>query len=268
MNVLDSFKLDGKVAIITGGARHLGHDMAEALAEAGCNLAITSRDLGRAKAAAESLSDRFGVDVLPVALDVTDFSAVQAVVERVFSWKGRIDVLINNAGGGGGGASIPTDFFERPVEAIEALIAANLLGTIYCSKTAGKHMADSGSGKIINIASIAGLVGRDRGMYERTGLSGQPVDYAAAKAGIIGFTRDLAAYLAPRGVCVNAISPGGFERGQPREFVEAYSERTALGRMGRDGVDIKSAALFLASPASDYITGENLVVDGGFTIWH
>jgi NAD(P)-dependent dehydrogenase (short-subunit alcohol dehydrogenase family) len=96
----------------------------------------------------------------------------------------------------------------------------------------------------------------------------QPVDYAAAKAGVIGLTRDLAAFLAPYRIYVNSISPGGFERGQPAGFIRDYSERTALGRMGQDGIDIKGAVLFLASAASDYITGQNLVVDGGFSIWH
>lgn len=100
-------------------------------------------------------------------------------------------------------------------------------------------------------------------------MKGQPVDYAAAKAGVIGLTRDLAGLLSPRGVHVNAISPGGFARENlPAGFIKDYSDRTPLGRMGRDGVDLKGAALFLASPASDYITGHNLVVDGGFSIWH
>jgi len=128
-------------------------------------------------------------------------------------------------------------------------------------------MAQQHSGKIINVASVAGLVGRDRRMYDRNGMNQQPVDYAAAKAGVIGMTRDLAAVLAPYGVCVNSISPGGFERGQPEGFVRDYADRTPLGRMGRDGIDIKAAALFLASSASDYITGHNLVVDGGFSTW-
>ena len=131
-------------------------------------------------------------------------------------------------------------------------------------------MIEQKAGKIINIASIAGIVGRDRRMYQRTGLRQQPVDYAAAKAAVIGMTRDLAAVFAPYGVLVNAISPGGFhgpDRPLPEEFAKAYSDRTPLGRMGRDGIDLKGAALFLASAASDYVTGQNLVVDGGFTIW-
>ena len=111
------------------------------------------------------------------------------------------------------------------------------------------------------------MLGRNRKMYSNTGMDGQPVDYAAAKAGVIGMTRDLAGFLSPMGVRVNCISPGGFERGQPKAFIEAYSDSTPMGRMGRDGVDMKGTVLFLASSASDYITGQNIVVDGGFSIW-
>ena len=266
MKVMDSFRLDGQVALVTGGARTLGYDMAEALAEAGCNLVITSREQAQAESAAQKLKAACGVDVLPLALDVRVFDQVAAVVRQAQQWKGRIDVLINNAGGGAGPG--PRHLFERDPADIVTLIHTNLIGTIYCCKEVGKVMAQQKRGKIINIASIAGLVGRDRKMYDRTGLPQQPVDYAAAKAGVIGLTRDLAALLAPHGVYVNAISPGGFERGQPAAFIAAYSERTAIGRMGRDGIDLKAAALFLASSASDYVTGENLVVDGGFSMWH
>lgn len=265
MKVLDTFRLDGQVALVTGGARTLGYDMAEALAETGCHLAITSREQAHADAAAKKLHAAWGVDVLPLALDVRDPALVAAAVQKVAQWKGRIDVLINNAGGGVGKG--PYHLFERDPNDIVNMIHTNLLGTMWCCKEVGKIMVEQKRGKIINIASIAGMVGRDRAMYDRTGLGQQPVDYAAAKAGVIGLTRDLAALLAPH-VCVNAISPGGFERGQPRAFIEAYSERTALGRMGRDGIDLKGAALFLASSASDYVTGVNLLVDGGFVIWH
>jgi NAD(P)-dependent dehydrogenase (short-subunit alcohol dehydrogenase family) len=129
-------------------------------------------------------------------------------------------------------------------------------------------MAEQGSGKIINIASMAGLIGRDRRLYERSKMNGQPVDYAAAKAGVIGLTRDLAGALSPLGVHVNAISPGGFAKGDlPERFTREFADRTMLGRWGRMGIDIKGPALFLASAASDYVTGHNLVVDGGFSLW-
>ena len=149
---------------------------------------------------------------------------------------------------------------------IAALIETNLTGMIYCCREFGRAMADRHTGKIINLASVAGVVGRDRRIYQRSGMNGQPVDYAASKAGVIGLTRDLAAMLAPLGVHVNSISPGGFARGQPETFIDNYSDRTPLGRMGRDGIDLKGAILFLAAPASDYVTGHNLVVDGGFSI--
>lgn len=205
------------------------------------------------------------MEVLPLPLDVRDHGQVAEMAARAAAWKGRLDILINNAGGGSGRG--PCALFERLPEDVIGLIGTNLIGTLFCCQEVGRVMAQQGYGKIVNIASMAGLVGRDRRMYERSGLNQQPVDYAAAKAGVIGVTRDLAAVLAPYGVYVNSISPGGFERGQPEAFVNAYSDRTPLGRMGRDGVDIKAAALFLASSASDYVTGHNLVVDGGFSIW-
>lgn len=263
--VMESFRLDGKVALITGGARTLGRDMAEALAEAGSHLVITSRELGSAETTAEELRRTYGVDVLPLALDVREHAQVAAAAERAAQWKGRVDVLVNNAGGGSGKG--PCGLFDRLPEDVVNLIGTNLIGALFCCREVGRVMAEQRHGKIVNIASMAGLVGRDRRMYERSGLNQQPVDYAAAKAGIIGMTRDLAAVLAPYGVYVNSISPGGFERGQPEAFVRAYSDRTPLGRMGRDGIDIKAAALFLATSASDYVTGHNLVVDGGFTTW-
>ena len=129
-------------------------------------------------------------------------------------------------------------------------------------------MKEQKSGKIINMGSIAGMVGRDRRMYYRANKMEQPVDYAAAKGGVIALTRDLAAVMAPYGVCVNCISPGGFDKGElPPEFVQFYSDRTPLGHMGRLGVDLNGAALFLATSASDYVTGINLAVDGGFSSW-
>jgi NAD(P)-dependent dehydrogenase (short-subunit alcohol dehydrogenase family) len=264
---LEMFRLEGRVAVVTGGARNLGYDMAEILAEAGCHLAITSRNAENAETAARKLQERFGRDTFSRSLDVRGFAQVEAFAQAVYAWKGHVDVLVNNAGGTM--ARSPGHLFSRAPEDMVELIAVNLIGTMFCCKAFGKIMADQGHGKIINIASIAGLVGRDRRMYQRNSMSGQPVEYAAAKAGIIGLTRDLAGLLSPLGVHVNAISPGGFgPRELPPGFVKDYCDRTPLGRMGRDGVDLKGAALYLASPASDYVTGHNLVVDGGFTLWH
>lgn len=265
-SVFDLFRLNGTVALIVGGARNLGYDMAAALAEAGSDLVITSRTILSATRAAEALANAFKIEVLPLALDHRRHEDVATVVNRAKEWKGRIDILVNNAGGGSGRS--PAHLFTRDPREVEDLIAVNLTGVLHCCQAVGRIMAEQRQGKIISIASIAALVGRDRRVYERNGLKGQPIDYAAAKAGILGMTRDLAGLLSPFGVCVNAISPGGFEReDMPRGFVQDYSERTPLGRMGRDGVDLKGAALFLASRASDYVTGHNLVVDGGFSLW-
>jgi NAD(P)-dependent dehydrogenase (short-subunit alcohol dehydrogenase family) len=270
MNVIDMFRLNGKVALITGGARHLGNDMANALAEAGADLVITSRTLSSAEASAEKLNKEHGVEVLPLELDQSKHENVSQAVAKAHAWKGHIDILINNAGGGGGSGSGPAHLFKRDPKEAEDLIIINLIGALHCCQEVAKLMAEQKSGKIINIASIAGIVGRDRRMYERLNMNGQPVDYAAAKGGVMGMTLDLAGLLSPMGICVNAISPGGFTgptRGMSDEFTKAYSDRTPTGHMGRDEIDIKGAALFLASPASDYVTGQNLVVDGGFSIW-
>jgi NAD(P)-dependent dehydrogenase (short-subunit alcohol dehydrogenase family) len=260
------FDLSGKIALVTGGARHLGFDAASILAAAGCAVAITSRRMDSARQTAERLCKAHGGEQLPLQLDQTRFEEVERAVADVHAWKGRIDILVNNAGGGGASPNVAR-LTERDPKDIDYLIALNLTGVLYCCRQVGRIMADQGSGKIINIASMAGMIGRDRRMYARSGMNGQPVDYAAAKAGVIGLTRDLAGFLSPKGVYVNAISPGGFARGFPGTFEQDYSDRTPLGRMGRDGIDLKGAVLFLASPASDYITGHNLVVDGGFTLW-
>lgn len=266
ITIREMFDLTDQVAVITGGARHLGYDMADVLAEAGCHLVITSRQAAQAEAAAEQLRATRQRDVLPLAVDVTHPAQVKALAEKALAFKGRVDILINNAGGSPGPGS---SLFGRKPEEIQELIAVNLLGTLYCCQEFGRIMVNQRRGKIINIASVAGLIGRDRRMYERVGMRGQPVDYAAAKGGIIGLTRDVAAVLAPHGVYVNCISPGGFARENlSPDFVKAYSDRTPLGRMGQQGsADLKGATLFLASRASDYVVGHNLVVDGGFSIW-
>ncbi len=264
--ITEMFNLTGKVALITGGARHLGFDMADVLAEAGCDVVITSRQLGHAEVAAEKLRGSRGRDILPMALDVSDPAQVKAMAQQAEAWKGHVDILINNSGGSPGPGP---DLFDRKPEEIRELISVNLLGTMFCAQEVGRIMVKQGWGKIINIASVAAMLGRDRRMYHRLKMRGQPVDYTAAKAGIVGVTRDLAAVLSPQGIHVNSISPGGFDRENlSPDFVKAYSDRTPLGRMGREGsADLRGAALFLASPASDYVTGHNLVVDGGFSIW-
>ncbi len=266
-SVFNLFSLTDHVAIVTGAHSWLGFDMACALADAGCNIVVTSRDLKRATFTAKKLKEKFPlIDTMGVELDQRSSDSCLKMVEKSASWKGRLDILINNAGGGVGGSE--GNIFERTPEDSENLLNINLVGVLHCCREAARVMKDRKKGVIINIASIAGLVGRDRHLYEDSMMKSQPVDYAAAKAGVIGLSRDLAASLGRFGIRVNSISPGGFDKGLlPERFTNEYADRTMLGRWGQMGVDLKGAALFLASEASAYVTGHNLVVDGGFSIF-
>lgn len=260
------FDLTGKVALITGSARGLGRDMAETLAKNGASIIITSREEEKAVCAAEEIHQKYGVNTFGARLDVTDIADIERLYQLVSDKFQKVDILINNAGGGSGASK--GNLFERNVEDIVSLINTNLVGVIFMCKIFGKGMIDNKGGKIINIGSIAGIVGRDRSIYHHAGMNEQPVDYAAAKGGIIALTRDLAGLMSPYGVQVNCISPGGFRSANLSDcFNDEYSQKTMLGRMGTYNRDLNGAALFLSSQASDYITGHNLVVDGGFSVW-
>lgn len=256
------FDLTGKSALVTGGASGLGRDVASALAVRGARVAITSRSEASAQAAAGELELLTGGKFSGYSLDLTAPESLEQCHRQIQDSFGDITILVNNAGGTP--AEPRRNFLERPAEAVREMLEINVLGLMEMSRLFAIGMAERGYGKIINIASVAALVGRDRRLYARTGLPPQPVDYAAAKGAVVALTRDMAAALAPQGVRVNAISPGGFERRQPKAFIDGYSELTALGHMGQSPFDLAGAAIFLASPASDYVTGENLVVDGGF----
>lgn len=265
-SVFEMMKLDGKVAVVTGGHAWLGYDMVCALAEAGANIIITSRNAESIQHVTEEIAKNYGVKTLALGMDQRNYHEVEKMAETASRWMGHIDVLINNAGGGSGASE--GNLFQRETESVRNMIDINLIGLIYCCKAVGNYMMEQKTGKIINVGSIAAIVGRNRDMYRKTNKMEQPVDYAAAKSGVLGVTRDLAALMSPQGICVNAIFPGGFDKGDlPEEFVKAYASETPLGRMGRMGADIKGVALLLASSASDYITGQNIVVDGGFSIW-
>ncbi len=240
--------------------------MASALTEFGCAIAITSRTLAQAEDATSQIRNEYSVDTFALELDQYEYSSVKVMTKAALAWKGRVNIFINNAGGGS--SACEGNLFKQSPDDIASMIETNLIGVLYCYKELGRNMIKFGPGKIINIASIAGIVGRDRSMYRKTGKMEQPVDYAAAKGGIISMTGGLAGFMLLQGVCSNSISLGGFDKGDlPPEFVRVYSKETMLGCMGRLGSDTKGAALFLTSPASDYVTGHNLVVDGDFSVW-
>jgi NAD(P)-dependent dehydrogenase (short-subunit alcohol dehydrogenase family) len=264
--VWDLFRLKESVAIVTGGAGKLGGQMADALAEAGAHIVVASRNLDKCRAKAEALSAAHA-EAWPVAVDVTNEDSVRRMVDAVMQRFGRIDVLVNNAY-----SAKAKPFEQMSAEEFESASRGALTSTFLCSQAVAPAMRAQRGGAIVNIASIYGLVSPDHRIYGRSGLN-NPCNYGPAKAGVIQFTRWLAAYLAPDGIRVNAITPGGFYNPQFRErldyedvFVANYQHKTPLGRMGNE-TDLKGAVVFLSSAASEYVTGQNIVVDGGWTIW-
>jgi NAD(P)-dependent dehydrogenase (short-subunit alcohol dehydrogenase family) len=265
--IQELFDLTGQVALVTGGARNLGYDMATALAEAGANVAITSRTLPAAQSSARLISEGTGRRTAGFACDVRLEEQVAAVVEAVLFEFGRIDILINNAGNV---VSTPENnpLERRPVAEWDLTVDVNMKGTFLCSKhVVGKAMKPARRGVIINISSIAGIIGTDRRRYTGLDMGGVTIDYVASKGGVISMTREMAVTLAQYNIRVNCISPGGFWRGHSETFTRQYSNQVPLGRMGQDGKEMKGAVVFLASEASSYVTGINLPVDGGISAW-
>lgn len=273
--ITELFSLKGKVALITGGCAGLGAQAAEALAEAGAAVVITSRTAEKAQKAAADLAERTGAITAGIALDVTSEDNWAQAVKSVCEAFGGLNILVNNAGGRrvtetGFTANMDAAalFLEgRSVADWQYTLDTNLTGVFLGCRAVAPIMKAAGRGKIINLASIDGIRGRDLRIYEGTGLSPTVPDYLASKAAVINLTKGIAVALAPYGICVNSIAPGGFQRGQGEAFVRNYSDCVPLGRMGNDMTDLKGAFLFCASAASDYMVGHNLVIDGGFTAW-
>lgn len=261
MNVMELFRLDGKVALVTGGAGIYGTHISDALAEAGATVIIAARTLEKCEEKAQQLRDA-GYKADAFRLDLTQEESVLALRDAIWDKYGKLDVLFNNSV-----ARVPDcpPFEKMTVKQWEDVMRVNSTGLFLACRTFGWAMVEQGSGSIVNIASIYGVVGPDFGIYGDTGMV-NPADYSFAKGGMINFTRYLATYFAPK-VRVNSISPGGYgTENQPHEFVKNYCARTPLGRLaGPD--DIKGPAVFLASDASQYVTGVNLMVDGGWTAW-
>ena len=253
MHVNELFSLKGKVAIVTGGGRGLGEQIAEGFAEAGANVVVCSRKLEACEEVSHKLKN-LGVESLALKCDITNPEEVKNVVQQTLEKFGRIDILVNNSGASWGA---PAE--EMPLEAWQKVINVNVTGTFLMSQAAGKVMLEQGSGKIINIASVAGLKGSNPKYMDAIG-------YNASKGAVITFTKDLAAKWGPRGIYVNAIAPGFFPTKMSKGLLEkggqGILEGTPLRKFGSDS-DLKGVAVFLAAPASDYITGDTVVVDGG-----
>jgi NAD(P)-dependent dehydrogenase (short-subunit alcohol dehydrogenase family) len=257
MNVRELFDLSGRTALVTGGYGIYGAPISEALAEAGAHVVIASRSLDSCEAMTKILTER-GLAASAEQYDQSDPGSILALRDRLLQRFGEIPILINNSVGRS------MRGFEDSVEAWEASMRVNATGLFTISRAFLEPMVAAGRGSIVNIGSIQSIVAPDFGNYAGTNMS-TPPDYHFHKHGMVGLTRYLAAWGGPKGVRVNAILPGGFQTDQHREpFISQYCRRVFLGRMARHD-DIKGAVVFLASDASAYVTGQNLVVDGGYT---
>jgi len=269
------FELSDRVAIITGGAGFLGREHAAAIASAGGTVVLADISGERVQQAARDHSRNFSTPVWGAELDITDHSAVCSFRDQVLQRFGCVDILINNAANNpkveeGTGAKW-TRMESFSLAQWEADIAVGLTGAFVCSQVLGTEMASRRRGVILNVASHFALIAPDQRIYRKANTPEdqqpvKPVTYSVVKAALLGLTRYLATYWADAGIRVNALSPGGVFNEQPEDFVQQISQRIPLGRMAQPD-EYRGAVLFLCSDASSYMTGANLIVDGGRTCW-
>ena len=271
------FELTGRVAVITGGAGLLGVQHAEAIAEMGGIPVLLDRRGEAAVACAKKIAGRYRVKALGLGADVTQLQAVSDALTKTLAAFGRVDILINNAAHNPtvdekGRVGTPWSRLERmPLDVWSADLAVGLTGTFLCSQVIGSEMARRGRGVILNIASDLSVIAPDQRIYRQPELPDdqqpvKPVSYAVVKAGLLGLTRYLATYWAAQGVRVNTLSPGGVSSDQDAGFVDRLSNLIPMGRMAHPD-EYKAAVIFLISDASSYMTGANLVMDGGRSCW-
>jgi NAD(P)-dependent dehydrogenase (short-subunit alcohol dehydrogenase family) len=255
MHVKELLSLQGKIILVTGGAGKYGRCLVEGLAEADGSVITASRDLEAGQKLAHELKAG-GLDVYAMRVDQADHDSVLLLKEQIRERFGKLDVFVNNA------VSRPMAGYNDAIENFAASMRVNATGMMDILREMADLIAESGGGSIINISSMMGMSGPDLSNYEGTDMGDLPPDYFFHRAGIINITRYLARVLADRKIRVNCISPGGLFDDQPQRFVENYSRKVPAGRMANPD-DIKGLAVLLASDASAYINGENILMDGG-----
>jgi len=275
MTIQEKFDLTGRVAIVTGGVGLLGSEFCKTLAEAGAAVAVVDLNASASQAVADTLT-KSGYKAQAFAVDITQPDSVNAMVENVLSAFGRIDILVNSAAldpkfdpDAVKKGITPGAFEDYPLEQWNAALNVNLTGMFLITQACVKPMLAQGkNGSIINICSTYVLNGPDQRIYIKDGerVAFKPVYYTVTKAGVMGFTKYLAAYYAGTDIRVNALTPGGVFNNHEDYFVKNYSAKTIIGRMAKKD-EMNGALLFLASDASSYMTGNNVVVDGGWTAW-
>ena len=268
MNVKKLFDLSNRTIILTGGAGLLGSQYAEGLSQAGANLILADINYAGCKNIAKQLEKKYQNSILPIKLDLTDQKSIKNMVKKTVKKFSKIDVLINNAAFQGKvGKERQIKFEDLPLSLWDKAVSVNLTGIFLSCQEVGKIMIKQKRGVIINIASTYGIVAADQRIYGNSGQN-SAVYYAATKSAILNLTRYLASYWNRTGIRVNTLSPGGVEnyKAQGSAFIKNYSYKTMLGRMAQKN-EYVGAMIFLASDASSYMTGSNLVVDGGFTAW-
>lgn len=265
-SVTEMMNLSGRKALVTGGAGHIGRAVGEGLLEMGATLSVLDLDIATCENAAEGLRGTGDRQVSAIPCDLTDEQATRSAIHQAVADMGGLDILVHCAAYIGDtripGWAVP--FEEQTIDAWDAAVRVSLTSAFILAQEARESLSVSGYGSVILFASIYGMAGPDFSLYEGTDMA-NPGGYAAAKGGLIQLTRYLATAMAPR-VRVNAISPGGVWRNQPDLFHQRYVAKTPLGRMATEE-DLKGAVTYLASDLSSYVTGHNLVVDGGWTTW-
>ena len=265
MDVKKLFDLTGKVVIITGAAGMLGSRYAYGLSKQGANVVLADINFSECKKIEKDIKNSFETNPYSIKLDLTKIKSIESMVSNVLKKYSKIDVLINNAAYQGNPKIRTAGFEKLSLDIWQQAIDVNLTGVFLCCQNIGKQMLKQKSGNIINIASTYGLVGPDQRIYGKSGQNSAAF-YAATKSAILNLTRYLSAYWQRTGIRVNTFSPGGVENKQDTDFIKKYSSRTPLKRMARKD-EYVGALIFLASDASSYMTGSNLVVDGGWTAW-